>query len=70
MIATKHNHLTNEELIREATLGIDKLCPVGIELLLRLQEAVDELEDTRSAYEEEISIWAKRYNDLRSGVVK
>lgn len=70
MIATKHHHLTNEELIREATLNIDNLCPIGIELLLRLQEAVDELDDTRSAYEEELAIWAKRYNDLRSGVVK
>jgi hypothetical protein len=70
MIATKHNHLTNEELIREATLTIDKLCPTGIELLLRLQEAVDDIEEIRSAYEEEIAIWAKRYNDLRSGAVK
>lgn len=70
MISTKHNHLTNEELIREATLAIDTLCPIGIELLLRLQEAVDELDDTRAAYEEEVAIWAKRYSDLRSEVVK
>lgn len=54
---TKYDNLTDEELIREAYASLGDDDELGIALLDRLMDKVDELEEKVAGYQDEVDYW-------------
>ena len=64
MNLTKYSNLTDDELITEALVLLTDKDELALELLSRLMDTKDELDQCKTDYEEEVSSIMSKYDRL------